>query len=66
VLRAFAEAGGTVLVSSHQLAEVAQSVDHVIVIDRGRVLADAPLVELAGSERTLEEVYLGLTASVGS
>ena len=66
VLRAFAEGGGSVLVSSHQLAEVAQSVDHVIVIDRGKVLADAPLAELAGSDRTLEEAYLGLTAAVGS
>ena len=66
VLRAFAEAGGTVLVSSHQLAEVAQSVDHVIVIDRGRVLADAPLAELAGVDRTLEEAYLSLTAPVES
>ena len=66
VLRAFAEAGGTVLVSSHQLAEIAQSVDHVIIIDRGRVLADAPLVELAGSDRTLEQTYLALTAPVGS
>ena len=66
VLRAFAEEGGTVLVSSHQLAEVAQSVDRVIVIDRGRVVADAPLAELAGSHQSLEEAYLGLTAEVGS
>ena len=66
VLRAFAASGGTVLVSSHQLAEVAQSVDHVIVIDRGRVVADAPLTELAGPDRTLEQAYLSLTASVGS
>ena len=66
VLRAFADDGGTVLVSSHQLAEVAQSVDHVIVIGRGRVLADAPLAELAGSGGTLEDAYLDLTAGVGS
>ena len=35
-LRAFADAGGTVLVSSHLLAEVAQTVDDVVIIARGR------------------------------
>jgi ABC-2 type transport system ATP-binding protein len=61
-LRSFAEAGRTVLVSSHVLAEVAQGVDQVMIIDRGRLLAAARLDELTGGDRTLEEVYLGLTA----
>ncbi|MCX4471193.1 ATP-binding cassette domain-containing protein [Micromonospora sp. NBC_01655] len=43
LLRAHARAGGTVLVSSHLLAEVAQLVDDVVVIARGRVLRQAPL-----------------------
>jgi len=64
VLRAFADGGGTVLVSSHQLAEVAQSVDRVIIIDRGRILTDAPLAELAIGTRTLEDVYLTVTAGL--
>src|SRR5207247_4126395 len=38
-LRRFAEQGRTVLVSSHMLAEAAQTIDHVVVIDRGRLLA---------------------------
>ena len=58
----FAEGGGTVLVSSHLLAEVAQAVDRVMIIDRGRLAAAARLDELTGAGRTLEEVYLGLTA----
>jgi ABC-2 type transport system ATP-binding protein len=62
VLRGFADSGGTVLVSSHQLAEVAQSVDRVIIIDHGRLLADAPLAELAAGTQTLEDVYLSVTA----
>jgi ABC-2 type transport system ATP-binding protein len=37
-IRARAAAGGTVLLSSHVLAEVAQTVDEVAVIDRGRML----------------------------
>jgi ABC-2 type transport system ATP-binding protein len=60
-LRRFAEGGRTVLVSSHLLAEVAQAVDRVLIIDRGRLVADARLDELTGGGQTLEEVYLGLT-----
>jgi ABC-2 type transport system ATP-binding protein len=61
-LRSFAEGGRTVLVSSHVLAEVAQAVDQVMIIDRGHLVAAARLDELTGGGRTLEEVYLGLTA----
>jgi ABC-2 type transport system ATP-binding protein len=46
VLRGFAAEGGTVLVSSHVLAEVAQTVDHVVIIDHGRLVRQAPLAEL--------------------
>ena len=60
-LRNFAEAGRTVLVSSHILAEVAQTVDQVLIIDRGRLVATARLDELTGSGQTLEDVYLDLT-----
>jgi ABC-2 type transport system ATP-binding protein len=57
----FAEQGGTVLVSSHMLAEAAQTVDQVVIIDRGRKVAEGRLDELAGRARTLEDVYLELT-----
>jgi ABC-2 type transport system ATP-binding protein len=45
-LRSQAGDGRTVLVSSHLLAEVSQTVDHVVILDRGRLLAHAPLDEL--------------------
>jgi ABC-2 type transport system ATP-binding protein len=61
-LRSFAEGGRTVLISSHVLAEVAQAVDQVMIIDRGRLVAAAPLDELTRRGHTLEEVYLELTA----
>ncbi len=41
----FAAAGGTVLLSSHVLAEVAQTAQEIVVIDRGRVVAQAPVGE---------------------
>lgn len=61
-LRTFAERGRTVLVSSHLLAEVTQAVDRVMIINRGRLVADASLTELTAGSRTLEDVYLDLTA----
>jgi ABC-2 type transport system ATP-binding protein len=45
-LRAYAASGRTVLVSSHLLAEVAQTVDDVVVLAGGRLVAHAPLSEL--------------------
>ena len=48
-LRSLAAEGRTVLVSSHVLAEMSQTVDDVIVIGKGRLIAQAPLEELTGS-----------------
>jgi ABC-2 type transport system ATP-binding protein len=45
-VRAFADRGGTVLVSSHVLAEVAQTVDHIVIVARGRLIAASTLAEL--------------------
>jgi ABC-2 type transport system ATP-binding protein len=45
-LRAQADDGRTVLVSSHLLAEVSQTVDRVVILDKGRLLAHASLAEL--------------------
>jgi ABC-2 type transport system ATP-binding protein len=45
-LRAYAAEGRTVFVSSHVLAEVAQTVDQVLIINRGRLVVESPLAEL--------------------
>jgi ABC-2 type transport system ATP-binding protein len=66
LLRGFAQRGGTVLVSSHLLAEVSQTVDQVLIIDRGRLVASTRLDELAGRGQTLEDTYLELTAGRAS
>jgi ABC-2 type transport system ATP-binding protein len=65
-LRAFAAQGRTVLVSSHLLAEVAQTVDRVLIIDHGRLLVSGRLDELTGNGQSLEDVYLELTAGGSS
>jgi ABC-2 type transport system ATP-binding protein len=64
-LRRFAEQGRTVLVSSHLLAEAAQTVDHVVIIDHGRRVAVGRIDELTGQGRTLEDVFLDLTRAAG-
>jgi ABC-2 type transport system ATP-binding protein len=45
-LRSFAAGGRTVLVSSHVLAEVAQTVDRVLIINRGRLVVESTLGQL--------------------
>jgi ABC-2 type transport system ATP-binding protein len=63
LLTSLAREGRAVLVSSHALAEVAQTVDDVVVIRGGRSVVQQPLDQLlaehAGS--SLEDVYLELT-----
>jgi len=63
-LRLFAEQGRTVLISSHMLAEAALTVDDVVIIDRGRLVAAGRLDELTKHGRTLEDVFLELTGAV--
>lgn len=49
LVRSQAAEGRTVLLSSHLMSEMAQTADHVIVLGRGRVIADAPIADLLGS-----------------
>jgi ABC-2 type transport system ATP-binding protein len=45
LLKAFAQQGKTVFASSHLLSEMALLADHLVVIGRGRLLADLPMSE---------------------
>lgn len=64
-LRDFAADGRTVLISSHVLAEVARTVDTVVIMNRGRLAAMLGPNELAQDDRSLEERYLQATTSTG-
>jgi ABC-2 type transport system ATP-binding protein len=74
-LRSMAAEGRTVLVSSHVLAEVAQTVDDVVVIHRGRLVDQGPVSRLTAGghviarspraaelQAALERAGLGVTA----
>ncbi len=60
VRRLAGETGKTVFFSSHQLREVEQICDHVAVIDRGRLVAQGPLDQIAAG-RDLETMFMELT-----
>ncbi|HOA86740.1 MAG TPA: ABC transporter ATP-binding protein [Microbacteriaceae bacterium] len=53
LLRALAAEGRTVLLSSHLLAEVQQTVDSVLIISQGRLVYQGGLDELSRSEQTV-------------
>ncbi|MGI5155968.1 CocE/NonD family hydrolase [Microbispora sp. CA-102843] len=66
VLKAYAERGRTVIVSSHMLAEVEQTCTHVVVMHRGRLVSAGPVGDLLGAPAAngagprLEDVFLDL------
>jgi ABC-2 type transport system ATP-binding protein len=72
LLRSLSAEGRTILISSHVLSEIAQTVDDVAIIHHGRLLAHAPLAELttqaAGGVRVrtpTAERLRGLLAGAG-
>ncbi len=61
LVRHWADEGRTVLLSSHLMSEMQLAADHVIVMAKGRMLADAPVEDLVTQYGSLEEAYLALT-----
>jgi ABC-2 type transport system ATP-binding protein len=61
LLRSLAADGRTVLLSSHLISEMALTADRLVVIGRGRLLADAPVGDLLARYGSLEDAYFGLT-----
>jgi ABC-2 type transport system ATP-binding protein len=62
LLRDLAAEGRTVFVSSHLMNEMAMTAEHVVVIGRGRLIADTGLREFVGSAASLEDAFMDLTA----
>jgi ABC-2 type transport system ATP-binding protein len=68
LLRRLAGEGRTILVSSHILAEVAQTADRVVILDRGRLMANDSVAELSARSGagSLEDVFFALTDRGGA
>jgi ABC-2 type transport system ATP-binding protein len=62
LLRSLADEGRTVFVSSHLIGELARTADRVVVIGRGRLLADTSVAELAARSASLEDSFFELTS----
>ncbi|WP_276908936.1 ABC transporter ATP-binding protein [Corynebacterium riegelii] len=61
LLKSFAAEGRTVLVSSHLLAEMAQTADHLIVIGKGKLVADTSVAEfIRGNSAVVTVVRVGV------
>ena len=62
-----AQSGVTVLLSTHDLEEAERLCDRVVILDRGRILAEGTPAELraqhgvSGDGSSLEDVFLRLT-----
>jgi ABC-2 type transport system ATP-binding protein len=52
-IRAHAERGNTVLVSSHNLPEIERFADRIVVMQKGRIVRDAPTAELLAADAVL-------------
>ncbi|WP_100077122.1 ABC transporter ATP-binding protein [Chryseobacterium camelliae] len=64
LLKAYTKEGKTVLISSHQLGEVAKLADYIGVISDGNLVYQGTLRDLSPDENRLEEKYLELTKKV--
>ena len=62
LMKSLAAQGRTVLVSSHFMAEMAVTAEHLVVIVRGRLVADTTVAQLTAGSTSLEEAFVKLTA----
>ena len=60
LLRGLAAEGRTVLVSSHQLAEMENTVDDVFIMDKGDLKAQGSITDVCAG-RSLEQAFLDIT-----
>src|SRR5579863_995370 len=61
LLKNLAAHGRTVFISSHLISEIAQTADQLIVIGRGRLLAQTTVAELSAQGNSLEDAFFELT-----
>ena len=65
LLREQAGAGGTVLLSSHLMSEVAAVADDLVVIAGGRIVAAGTVDQVTAGHASLEEAFFALTGAAG-
>ena len=66
LLRGHADMGGTVLLSSHLMSELAEIADDIVVISRGRITAAGALADITRGYSDLESAFFAYTKSGAS
>jgi ABC-2 type transport system ATP-binding protein len=62
LIRSLAIDGRTILLSSHLMSEMALTAERIVLIGRGRLIAEATVAELTTRYPSLEDAYMALTA----
>jgi ABC-2 type transport system ATP-binding protein len=61
LLRQLAAEGRTIVLASHLLSEITQTVDHVLIVSAGQLRFAGPLSEIGETNEALESAFLNLT-----
>ncbi|MDP4509405.1 ATP-binding cassette domain-containing protein [Nonomuraea sp. G32] len=62
LMRSLAADGRTILLSSHLMSEMALTAERIVIIGRGKLIAEATVAELTARYPSLEDAYMALTA----
>ncbi|MEV0237026.1 ATP-binding cassette domain-containing protein [Nonomuraea sp. NPDC050786] len=62
LMRSLAAQGRTILLSSHLMSEMALTAERIVIIGRGKLIAEATVAELTSRYPSLEDAYMSLTA----
>ncbi|MET8986126.1 ATP-binding cassette domain-containing protein [Nonomuraea wenchangensis] len=62
LMRSLAAEGRTILLSSHLMSEMALTAERIVIIGRGRLIAEATVADLTSRYPSLEDAYMALTA----
>lgn len=61
LVRERAASGRTVLLSSHLMGETAETVDDIVILNKGHIVASGTLTQIVGSHKTLEDAFFAYT-----
>ena len=66
IIRRLKEEGKTVLLTTHNLAEVEELCDRLVIINKGKVIASGTPSGIRGSYDSLEDAYVKLVEGVSA
>ncbi len=66
IIKELKRAGKTVLLTTHNLSEVEELCDRIVIINKGKVVSQGTPAEIRGSHDTLEDAYVELVKGVNA